>query len=239
MSSVEQSHIQIENALGVCNVRQDTRLLAQETAQAVMKPVTGRALDLGTGSGYVGIFLALRGWQVDAVDVSPRALKQARRNAALNGVQMRIFRSNLFEAVEGCYDIIACNPPMRGNETEWTRLLTSTLRRVEPLANLLLRLIGPVLERKRLAFLVEMASRARQHLHPAGRFLLVISPWEAKALLEQVPGFVLISSRPVEGIPGLQVVTFGLATNVGHAMAEPVSSKSQTLAVPTTIGGSS
>lgn len=206
--------IRIEDAVGVCNVRQDTRLLAQEAQQALPRPVTGRVLDLGTGSGYVGIYLALHGWQVDAADVSPRALKQAQHNAALNGVQMRVFRSNLFDAVEGPYDVIACNPPMRGDETELSRLLTTTLRRVGPLANLLMRLTQPFLERKRLAFLAEIARGARQHLHPEGRLVLVISPWEAEALPGQVPGLVFLSSRAVDTIPGLQVVTYGFAADV-------------------------
>lgn len=205
--------IRIEDAVGVCNVRQDTRLLAQEANRALPEPVTRRALDLGTGSGYVGIYLALHGWQVDATDISPRALKQAQHNAALNGVQMQVLRSNLFEAVQGPYDVIACNPPMRKDETEASRLLTTTLRRVGPLANLLMRLTQPVLERKRLAFLAEIVQGARRHLHPAGRLVLVISPWEAEALLARVPGLVAITSRPVEAIPGLQVVTYGFAAN--------------------------
>lgn len=213
MISLEPPFIRIEDALGVCNVRQDTRLLAQEAERAAPEPTTRRALDLGTGSGYVGIYLALRGWQVDATDVSPRALKQAQHNATLNGVQMRVFRSNLFETVEGPYDVIACNPPMRGDETELSRLLTTTLRRVGPLANLLLRLTQPILERKRLAFLAEIVQGARQYLHPAGRLVLVISPWEAQALLTQVPGLSLIASRPVETILGLQVVTYGFAAD--------------------------
>ncbi len=215
MSAWEPPLIRIEDALGVCNVRQDTRLLAQEAGRALSRPVTRRALDLGTGSGYVGIYLALCGWQVDATDISPRALKQAQHNAALNGVQMRVLRSDLFDAVEGPYDVIACNPPMRGDETEFSRLLTTTLRRVGPLANLLMRLTQPVLERKRLAFLAQIVEGARQHLHPAGRLVLVISPWEAEALLARVPGLNLIASRPVETIPGLQVVTYGFTAEAG------------------------
>ncbi len=47
--------MRIEDALGVCGVRDDTRLLA-ETAYEVMGKSRNpcRALDLGTGSGYVG-----------------------------------------------------------------------------------------------------------------------------------------------------------------------------------------
>src|SRR5262249_30146426 len=95
-------------------------LLAEVAAQM---PRPGRALDLGTGSGYVAIALALRGFRVDAVDVSPRALTLARRNAADNGVTIRVLESDWFDAVTGEFEVIACNPPMRGDETEWSRLV--------------------------------------------------------------------------------------------------------------------
>jgi release factor glutamine methyltransferase len=204
--------IHIENALGVCGVREDTRLLAETAAQG--RP--GRGLDLGTGSGYVAIHLALAGWQVDAVDVSPRALELARHNAEINGVTvpgtagrtMRVFQSDLFSAVQGPYDVIACNPPMRGDETEGSRLLTATLRRIGPLANLLMRLTQPVLERKRLGFLTQIAREARLHLDPGGRLILVISPLEENELPRLVPGLVRRESRPVAAIPGLNVVAF-------------------------------
>jgi release factor glutamine methyltransferase len=199
-----QPVIRIENGLGVCPVREDTRLLAELSGAAP----PGRALDLGTGSGYVAIWLARRGWDVDAVDVSPRALALARRNAELNGVSPRIYASDMFGAVTGPYDVIACNPPQRSSETEGSRLITATLRRMPPLANLLLRLTQPILERKRLGFLAELTRGARFHLAPAGRLLLVISPLEAAELPKSVPGLRTAGSVSVDGIPGLCVATF-------------------------------
>lgn len=201
--------IRIDDALGVCGVREDTRLLA-ETAYAVVRGACApcRALDLGAGSGYVGIYLALRGWQVDAVDVSPRALALARRNAELNGVAPRIYQSNLFSDVRGQFDVIACNPPMRGDETEGSRLVTATLRRVGALANALMRVTQPVLERKRIDFLADIARGARPHLAPGGWLLLVISPLEQAELPACAPGLALSESRTVPGIPGLVVAAF-------------------------------
>jgi release factor glutamine methyltransferase len=203
------AEIRIEDALGVCGVREDTHLLA-ETAYAVVGRACApcRGLDLGTGSGYVGIYLALRGWQVDAVDVSPRALALARRNAELNGVAPRIYQSNLFGNVRGQFDVIACNPPMRADETEGSRFVTATLRRVGLLANALMRVTQPVLERKRIDFLAEIARRARPFMAPGGRLLLVISPLEQAELPACVPGLALEESRTVPGIPGLTVAVF-------------------------------
>jgi SAM-dependent methyltransferase len=196
--------IRIEDALGVCGVREDTRMLAETAAGSP----PGRALDVGTGSGYVGIYLAQRGWVVDAVDISPRALDLAQRNAAANGVTLRLYASDLFEALDGRYDVIAFNPPMRADESESSRLLTSTLRRIPPLANLLMRVTQPMLERKRLGFLADVARRAQGLLLPHGRLLLVISPLEEAELPKLVAGLVMADSRPVRTIPGLSIVSF-------------------------------
>jgi len=50
----------------------------------------GTALDLGCAHGADAIWLARRGWQVTAVDVSDIALERARQNAAEAGVADRI-----------------------------------------------------------------------------------------------------------------------------------------------------
>lgn len=217
------SQMRIEDAMGVCSVREDTRLLA-ETAYSVMRGSCNpcRALDLGAGTGYVGIYLALKGWQVEAVDVSPRALALARHNAGLNGVAPRIYRSNLFSDVRGKYDVIACNPPMRADETESSRLLTATLRRVGLLANALMRVTQPLLERKRIDFLAEIARSAQPHLAPGGRLLLVISPLEQAELSLCVSGLALEESRTVPGIPGLAVAVFTFPTaQAGKSASNP------------------
>lgn len=205
--------MRVEDGLGVCGVRDDTRLLAETAYEALGRPSAScRGLDLGTGSGYVAIYLSLKGWQVDAVDISPRALALAKRNADLNGVAPRIFESNLYGNVGGQYDVIACNPPMRADETEASRLVTATLRRVGPVANALMRVTQPVLERKRLDFLAEIACGARPHLKPGGRLLLVVSPLETAELPARATGLLHEASRRVETIPGLEVAVFGFAS---------------------------
>jgi SAM-dependent methyltransferase len=50
----------------------------------------GRALDLGCGSGTNTIFLCKHGWEATGVDLVPRALEAARRNAARSGVSPRL-----------------------------------------------------------------------------------------------------------------------------------------------------
>ena len=60
-----------------------------------------------------------------------------------------------------------------------------------------MRVTQPVLERKRIDFLAEIARSARPHLARGGRLLLVISPLEQAELPACAPGLALEESRAV------------------------------------------
>jgi len=199
--------MRIEGALGVVHPHGDSMLLAELAAHGPAGTARGRALDLGTGTGYVAIELARRGWEVDAVDVSPRALALARRNVARNGVSVRVHASDWFDDVRGTYDVIACNPPMRSDESEASRLVTASLRWAPALAYRLHRLTQRALEPGRRALLLRLVDGARRHLAPGGRFLLVISARETADLLRRVPDLRCLEARtPTRAPPGLDVV---------------------------------
>jgi release factor glutamine methyltransferase len=71
-----------------------------------------RVLDMGTGSGAVGLFAGIRGARVTACDINPRAVSLAGENARRNGVQMEVVESNLFSALgERRFDVICFNLP--------------------------------------------------------------------------------------------------------------------------------
>jgi len=75
-----------------------------------------RALDLCTGSGCIGIAMAVHNpdWQVDIADISPAALDLAGENIQFQNVddRVRAIRSDLFAALDGeVYDLIVSNPP--------------------------------------------------------------------------------------------------------------------------------
>lgn len=83
-------------------------------AQLTLRHEVGSALDLGTGCGVQALHLAAHAQRVVATDVNARALRLARFNAALNGVEDRVEvrDGSFFDPVEGeRFDLIATNPP--------------------------------------------------------------------------------------------------------------------------------
>lgn len=75
---------------------------------------TLRVLDLGTGSGVIGITLALERprWRVTLSDISTAALKVAVANQRLHGTALPQVASDLFARLgDARYDLIVTNPP--------------------------------------------------------------------------------------------------------------------------------
>lgn len=202
--------LRIHDSVGVCGVHNDTRTLA-EAAAASATP--GRALDLGAGTGYVGLYLAQRGWQVDAVDVSPRAVELAQANAERNGLaghgpgSMRVYLSNLFDQVAGQFDVIAFNPPMRPDETELSRIVTSLLRRSPAISRLLMSLVGERFESGRSDFLAQVVQDARRHLRPGGRLILSISHDEAHEIAA-LPGVGILGTWSIPGMARQDIAAY-------------------------------
>ncbi|PKK81369.1 MAG: methyltransferase [Thermoplasmata archaeon HGW-Thermoplasmata-2] len=70
-----------------------------------------RVLDLGTGTGILGIFCAKQGARVVCADINQFAVKLARENAKHNGVKITAIRSDMFQKIRGKFDVIIFNPP--------------------------------------------------------------------------------------------------------------------------------
>jgi release factor glutamine methyltransferase len=71
----------------------------------------GHAADVGCGSGAGGLLLGPRCRSVQLLDKNPAALRFARANAELNGVEARVAHSDVLSGAEGNLDLVVANPP--------------------------------------------------------------------------------------------------------------------------------
>lgn len=68
----------------------------------------GRALDLATGQGRNALFLAEQGYDVQAIDIAPAALEEAKRRADDRGVTAEWIAADIdeFDLPTDAYDVI-------------------------------------------------------------------------------------------------------------------------------------
>ncbi len=102
--------------------RPDSETLVESALKILEKSHENKSvLDLCTGSGALGISLkhTLPHLNVTCTDISPEALSVCRKNSrAILGYELEIIESNLFDKIDGDFDIIITNPPyLTGRET--------------------------------------------------------------------------------------------------------------------------
>jgi release factor glutamine methyltransferase len=97
--------------------RHETETLV-ELALDLLPPGPHRVLDLGAGSGCIGITLHLERPELDVTlsDLSETALAVAELNAEALGAKVRLRRSDLFADIQERFDLIASNPPYVAKE---------------------------------------------------------------------------------------------------------------------------
>lgn len=84
-----------------------------------IKPNQKKLLDVGCGYGTLGISLKKEfPWiSADMVDVNERAVHLANESINYNKVSdAKAYQSNIYENVEGTFDIIVSNPPIRAGK---------------------------------------------------------------------------------------------------------------------------
>lgn len=92
--------------------RPETEELVLKT-QKKLKHTSKNILDLCTGSGCIGISLALNypAAQVTCSDISAPALEVAKQNAKTHKAKINFIQSDLFNNLQGKFDLIISNPP--------------------------------------------------------------------------------------------------------------------------------
>lgn len=137
-------------------------------------------VDVGTGSGCIAVSLAvsLPAARVEAVDISPAALKVARANALEYGVSERIkfHRGKLLEPIADSPDMVIANLPYISDH-EWTSL-DDGVKWYEP--ELALR-GGP----KGLDLITLLLEQAKVRMAPGGVIFLEIG-WQQGNLVQEM-----------------------------------------------------
>ncbi len=114
--------------------RQDTETLVETVIEKIKdKDKEVRVLDIGTGTGCIGISIAklCPNAKVTLLDYSDAILDVAKENAELNGVNVDIIRCDILEEIpEGKYDFIVSNPPYIETDTIFS--LDNIVKSYEP-----------------------------------------------------------------------------------------------------------
>jgi release factor glutamine methyltransferase len=159
--------------------RPETEVLVEKVLELSTRE-SESILDVGTGSGCIAVALAkeLPRARIQAVDISERALRVARRNAALQKARhIQFQRSDLFSAFRGTgarFDFIVSNPPYVSRD-EWDGL-PPDVRDFEPRRALLSGESG-------LETIERLVRRAGTFLRPGGYLIFEIGDGQRDRVL--------------------------------------------------------
>lgn len=156
--------------------RPETEELVELIGSRIENPES-RIVDVGTGSGVIALSLAMKFPEAEilGVDISDDALALAQENAARLKLadRVRFLRSNLFENVEGTFDLVVANLPYISTKDPHT-LSREVLH--DPEVALFASARGDELLR-------ELIAQAPSRLRPGGMLALEIGLGQSEALL--------------------------------------------------------
>ena len=106
--------LNITNFDGVYEPAEDSYLFVNHIPN-----LKGNILEIGCGTGLIGISLALKGNTVTAVDINPFAVEATKFNAKSNNVDLEVVEGDMFSSLKGrTFDAIVCNPPYLPNSED-------------------------------------------------------------------------------------------------------------------------
>lgn len=147
--------------------RQDTEVLVETTLEYIQRKKPVKVLDLCTGSGCIAVSIAklVENTEVFAADISEKALQVAKENNKRNGTNVTFILSDLFENIEGMFDVIVSNPPYI--RTAVIQELMEEVREHDPW----IALDG---HEDGLKFYRDITENGKKHLNPGGKIFYEI-----------------------------------------------------------------
>ena len=111
---IEMANVKIDLSQSVLIPRYETEELIYHAIDLIKKYQLKNILDLGCGSGFIGIAIkkALKERvNMTLSDIDPNAIKQTKINLELNQVDANLVCSDWFSNLESPFDLIIANPP--------------------------------------------------------------------------------------------------------------------------------
>ncbi len=173
-----------------------------ETEEVVLKALSyitenSSVLDLCTGSGAIAVAVKKeKNCLVTASDISKDAIALAKENALSNGADINFIESNLFESIEGKFDVIISNPPyvktsdMQNLQKEVTFEPTLALDGGED----------------GLAFYRLIARDFEKHLKPLGKLIMECGKDEGEDIVKIFGAYKATCFKDLNGIDRIVVV---------------------------------
>jgi len=177
----------MEVDLNVLTPSLETEELVSKTLFHLYEFQNPRVADIGTGSGCIGIAISKEITStVEAVDINPKALEIAKRNAIKNDASVIFLEGDLLKPLTGKYDCIVSNPPYISYDLDSISVINST-----PVLALFAGTEG-------LASYEAILSSCKEHLNEKFLIALEIGELQGKRLLEKVKKYLPNSRAWIE-----------------------------------------
>lgn len=152
--------------------RPETEILVEAALTELSSIEDPTFCEIGVGSGCISIAILVNDLRARAVatDISPDAVSVARRNAENHIVadRLKLIEGDLFEGVEGVFDIVVSNPPYVPTRDSAT--LQAEVKEHEPAVALFGGVDG-------LGIIERIVHESTEHLKPGGVLLMEIG-WD-------------------------------------------------------------
>jgi len=168
--------------------RPETEILTAKAIEILKDMESAVVADIGTGCGNIAVAIAMNcpNVTVYACDKSPKALRLARENIKLHGLEGRVLlrHGDLFDALaddglRNRLDMVVCNPPY---------IPTDELRRLEPEVSFFEPWDGLNGGEDGLDFVRRIVPESVHYLSKGGHLLLEVGHDQARAVKELVDG---------------------------------------------------
>lgn len=178
--------------------RPETEELAELAIAEVSARENAAVLDLCTGSGAIAVAVAKNtAAKVCASDISEGALQVARANALNVGADIAFLKSDLFDGIEGRFDVIVSNPPYI--PTADIATLDEKVKGFEPM----LALDGGD---DGLKFYRRIVGGLDAHLADGGVLLLEMGIGQAESVSEIFAAYDVQIKKDIEGVERIALV---------------------------------